>query len=454
MSHVWKPVFAACGVLICALLAGGCHGPAVRPEKAGFVSVAGTNFLDGAGRPLLLHGVNVVEKSKASGYMGDLTPSDFAAIRNWGMNFVRLGVFWDGLEPEPGRIDEVYLDRVALMVSWARAAGLYVMLDMHQDLYSVRFSDGAPAWATLDEGKPHAQGPVWSDAYYVSEAVQSALDNFWANAPAPDGVGLQDHYARVWRRVAERFKDEPAVVGFDLMNEPFPGRDAGRVQIAIMARLAELLSVKEGGGAATVAQLAGMQGTAEGRRQITAWLADTNLYQGMLEAGVPIMAQFDRERLQPFYARVHRAIREVNRRQIIFLEPAMSANLGIPSSLVPLVDGQGYRDPQQAYAPHGYDIVVDTAAIDLTCNARVALIFRRHGEFARRHRLPMLVGEWGAYYMDPRAADSARFVVGVFDALGCGDAYWAYRRELAASPLLGAMRRASGAIRPGPWASR
>ena len=38
----------------------------------------------------------------------------------------------------------------------------------------------------------------------------------------------------------------------------------------------------------------------------------------------------------------------------------MSANLGVPTALVPLADEQGRRDPQQAYAPHGYDIVVDT----------------------------------------------------------------------------------------------
>jgi len=53
----------------------------------------------------------------------------------------------------------------------------------------------------------------------------------------------------------------------------------------------------------------------------------------------------------------------------------------------------------------------------------------------------MLVGEWGAYYEDGRAADAARFVIRQFDALGCGDTYWDYSRALAASPLLPALRR-------------
>jgi endoglycosylceramidase len=98
---------------------------------------------------------------------------------------VRLGIIWDGLEPQPGRIDEDYLERIGKLVGYAKAEGLYVLLDMHQDLYSVKFSDGAPAWATLDEGKPHTAGAVWSDAYYASAAVQTALDHFWENAPGP-----------------------------------------------------------------------------------------------------------------------------------------------------------------------------------------------------------------------------------------------------------------------------
>ena len=52
---------------------------------------------------------------------------------------------------------------------------------MHQDLYSVLYADGAPKWATLTEGKPHKTGDIWSEAYMLSEAVQNAFDNFWAN---------------------------------------------------------------------------------------------------------------------------------------------------------------------------------------------------------------------------------------------------------------------------------
>lgn len=416
--------------------------PASSSGSRGFVTVSGTEFLDGDNKPLLLHGINVINKSKSDGYTKGIEQSDFRTIRSWSMNCIRLGILWDGLEPQPGKIDEEYLNRIARIVEWAKAEGLYVLLDMHQDLYSVKFSDGAPSWATMDEGKPYQPTPVWSDAYYSSEAVQSALDHFWANSPGPDGVGLQDHYARVWRRVAERFRDEPAVLGYDLMNEPFPGRDNARNRLAILIKLVELLPARLGEKTPSLAQLIVLASAPEGRTQIIEWLGDKELFAEMLTAGTPIMQSFERQRLQPMYTRVRRSIREVDHRHIIFLEPATTANIGIASALMPLVDQQGRRDPQQAYAPHGYDIVTDTPQSGAgSGNFRIELIFRRHGEKARELNMPLLIGEWGAYYENPLAVDEARFVVAQLDALNCSDTYWAYRRTFSGSPLLQAISR-------------
>jgi endoglycosylceramidase len=412
-----------------------------KPGELGWVTASGTQFLDASAKPLILHGLNVANKSPQEGYVGDLTPKDFAAIRSWGMNCIRLAIFWDGLEPQPGHFDRAYLDRIAQRVAWAKAQGLYVLLDMHQDLYSVKFSDGASAWATLDEGQPFTRTAVWSDAYYGSPAVQSALDHFWANSAAPDGEGLQDRYARAWQFVAQRFRDEPAVIGYDLMNEPFPGKDAPRVLQATFGKLGELLAIHFGPKAPTPEELFSMEATPQGRRQIAEWLKDMTLFTGMLEPATPIMQAFERDRLVPMYVRVHKAIRAVDSRHIVFLEPAMSANMGIPSALTPLADASGKRDPEQAYAPHGYDLVTDTDSIDLNSNERVALIFQRHAEYAQTLQMPMLVGEWGAFYENPSAAGAARFIARQFDLLGCGDLYWDYQRELGKSPILPALKR-------------
>ena len=61
--------------------------------------------------------------------------------------------------------------------------------------------DGAPGWATLDEGEPRC----FTGAREVNPAVSAAWANFFADAPGPGGVGIQTRYARMLAHVAERF---------------------------------------------------------------------------------------------------------------------------------------------------------------------------------------------------------------------------------------------------------
>ena len=64
-----------------------------------------------------------------------LCEDDLAQMAQLGFNSVRLPLSWSLLEPERGRFDRTYLDRVAQVVGWARAQGLYVIIDMHQNGY-------------------------------------------------------------------------------------------------------------------------------------------------------------------------------------------------------------------------------------------------------------------------------------------------------------------------------
>ncbi|TML33985.1 MAG: hypothetical protein E6G29_11300 [Actinobacteria bacterium] len=62
--------------------------------------------------------------------------SDFDQMRPLGYDAIRLNLSWSLLEPQPGKIDRQYVDRIAQIVGWARRAGIYVVLDMHQDAWS------------------------------------------------------------------------------------------------------------------------------------------------------------------------------------------------------------------------------------------------------------------------------------------------------------------------------
>lgn len=398
-------------------------------------------FFDAQGRQVILHGINLVNKDTASGYIGPEGPAEFADFRRWGFNCLRLGVIWDGLEPQPGVFDERYLRALDRQIAWASANDLLVFLDMHQDLYSVLFSDGAPAWATLTDGLPHeTPGGVWSDAYFTSPAVQTALDHFWRNDPAPDGRGLQEHYALAWQTLARRYAQEPTVIGFDLMNEPFPGSAAQQSQYLLFQRGAELLSGLGRGPAASAEDLMLQWLDPAGRCQILESLEDPDLFAQVVDVTTPIYTAFEQGPLAELYQRVGAAVRAVNPAAVLFLETSMGSNMGVYSGVRPFVHN-GARDPRQAYAPHGYDLVVDTPGNANSSPGRVELIFDRHAETARRWDLPMLVGEWGAYGDAAGTLPAARVVSRLFEKHLCGDTYWAYEPGFPQAPCFAAVCR-------------
>jgi endoglycosylceramidase len=168
---------------------------------------------------------------------------DFAQMRALGFDVVRLVLNWSQLEPTPGNYSTTYLARVSQVVSWAQQQGIYVILDMHQDQYSRYIlpantktapsgctpsggSDGAPSWAVQTDGK---QGCALYGIDELNPAESAAFANFWQNSPvaAPQGqspgTGLQDHYIGAIAALARRFQNDPAVLGYELMNEPQPG---------------------------------------------------------------------------------------------------------------------------------------------------------------------------------------------------------------------------------------
>lgn len=410
---------------------------------APYLRVQDDRFIDAEGRQVLLHGMNVISKSKQENYLSWHRLEDFAKMRAWGMNCIRLGILWDGIEPKPGEYDETYLDGVAERVAWAAEHELYVFLDMHQDLFSVLYSDGAPAWATLHEDKPHHRGAVWSDSYLTSPAVQVAFDNFWANAPAPDGVGIQDHYAAAWRHVAERFANNPAIIGYDIMNEPFEGTSVMAGQASLLqSEFGTMLAERLGDSVQSPEQIIEMWLQPDGRSVITKHLEDVTLYEAFVDAQTGPSQAFEKQHLQQMYQRVADAIRTVDAHHILLLETSYHCNTGVYSAIEPVTDRTGERDPLQAYVPHAYDIVVDTPDLANANTERVAFIFQRHSETAKRLGMPMIIGEWGALGgADERILPSARVLQRQFEELLCGDTYWDYGAAIEKKAYFQALKR-------------
>lgn len=209
--------------------AGDAPAAAVGPAVTGPLDHVGRWLTDDEGRVVQLHGLNFVQKWPADDPM---TPAeagfgadDAAFLREQGFNVVRLGVVFGAVMPAPGVVDDQYVESIGDTVDQLAAEGIFVLLDFHQDGYGpFVHGNGFPAWATLTDGLPNPN--VGFPAYYVQNpALQRAFDNFWENEPGPDGVPLQEHYATAMQRVAAEVGDEPYVLGYDTMNEPWPGTE-------------------------------------------------------------------------------------------------------------------------------------------------------------------------------------------------------------------------------------
>ena len=161
-------------------------------------------------------------------------------MQKLGFNIVRLGIEWQGLEPGSGgpnqpnictpgtpgnphefnkAVADAYLKHVAATVDLLGRYGIYTLLDMHQDVYNTLFrGEGAPNWAVCTNNVPIVpMGGRWSNNY-SNPQLDTAVGHFWAN----DVVGdLQGQFDLVWKTVADYFKDDPWVVGYDPYNEPF-----------------------------------------------------------------------------------------------------------------------------------------------------------------------------------------------------------------------------------------
>lgn len=174
--------------------------------------------------PAVYSGSRCPPNSRLSRYPA-LCHADLSEMSAFGFNSVRLPLSWSLLEPERGRISQMYVDRIAQVVDWARGQGMYVIIDMHQNAYS-RFIgpgpgvdlsqlSGAPKWATITDGFP---SHVIGGQRELNTTVFEAATNFWYNRD-----GIQDEYIGAVASLAKRFKDDSTVAGFSVFNEPWPG---------------------------------------------------------------------------------------------------------------------------------------------------------------------------------------------------------------------------------------
>ncbi|MFF4845391.1 cellulase family glycosylhydrolase [Streptomyces collinus] len=285
---------------------------------------------DRQGRVLTLRGWNIEDKThRGEQALTAITERHLRDLRAQGFDFARLLVFWDDLEPRPGHYSEGYLRKIGRILDWADRYGVKVVIDAHQDVFGPAFGHrGIPAWATRTDQLPFTAHPDDWFAEYFEPAVQRAFTHLYED---PD---LRSAQTRMWRTLAARFAHHPAVLGYDLINEPMgearPGED-----LATAAR------------------------------------------------------RIERDQLTPMYNRLAHAVRSADRDAWVFVEPTPIVGEGVPTGLGRV------EDPRVVYAPHFYDSAMEAGSDYDPGAGWIEAYERAVTAYPERYRVPVVVGEWG-----------------------------------------------------------
>ncbi len=394
------------------------------------------DFVDESGRVRIFNGMNIDDKLIGDTFRYDLDEAFFEKYEANGFDLIRLAVQWANLEPKPVEYSESYLMSLDRIFEQAEKHGVYILLDMHQDLYSgfhgVGGGDGAPDWACLTDGfQPKPYRFVWAEAYVFGRWVHRCFDHFWNNYPV-EGKGLQDRYADLWRMLAKRYGNSPALFGFDLLNEPAPGSAAKKMGMALVkSGFRQFLTSKKIKRTAIVSALL---------RKDPKRLLDNipgAIIRDIVKAVDPLEAAFDEKYYGPFLNKTAAAIREVTPNGILMIEQPFLCNGGVKLSVEPITVN-GKREPLQCCGPHAYDMTVDTPLYKYANADRVKAFFNEMRGSQLRLGVPAVVGEWGGCSdnKDTSWFPHANELLDYFDGNRWGQLYWDYHGDDMDAPLM------------------
>lgn len=411
------------------------------------ITVKGTKLVDESGRERIFNGVNLVFKGAYDEKTGKMDYFDvnwdedmFRSLSEMGINLIRLGLVWKAIEPQPGIYNEEYLDFMEKYFDLCGKYGIYVYLDMHQDCYH-----GMPDWATVtDSYKRRKPKVIWAEGYFIDKAVHRAFDNFWSNTPVC-GKGLQDYFADMWKHVAKRFKDKDNLFGFDILNEPFPGTNGGKVfRKIISSGIKTILSDNVDKPKAIKKIIKGDTAT-----EALAVIDDREIFRSITSGGDLLIKNFDIEKYYPFLKKIASAIREITDKGIIIMESSYYSNISIPCSTPRLKYDDGTVEENLVFAPHGYDLTVDTPLTNTAGNKRVDTIFDEHAKTQERLGVPVIVGEWGGMVPGSDEYPHLEYLLEKFDNNHWSQTYWCFWKELLDEKIMKIIARPYPVAVPG-----
>jgi endoglucanase len=152
-----------------------------------FIHVSGTKIVDASNNAILLRGVAfgnwVWNDGIQTNHHGAI---DYERVKNMGMNAIRFYLNYKIFENDanPYQYNQAGWDYLNQNIAWAKANGIYLILNMH-----------------VPQGGYQSQG---------------GGDALWTN------VENQNRLVALWKAIAGKYKDEKQIAGFGLVNEIVP----------------------------------------------------------------------------------------------------------------------------------------------------------------------------------------------------------------------------------------
>ena len=203
-----------------------CKASSIKEQsnKNLFLGIKNQHVITPDGKPFLIQGINLGNWLNPEGYMflfkdvssyrlidqafremvgpdftdqfwkafkdNYITREDIAYIKQTGMNSIRLPFHYKSFTEEDYmglKSNQDGFARIDSVIKWCKEEGLYVILDMHD-------APGGQTGDNIDD----SYGYPW-----LFESEES-----------------QQLFCEIWEKIANRYKDEPAILGYDLLNEP------------------------------------------------------------------------------------------------------------------------------------------------------------------------------------------------------------------------------------------
>lgn len=390
----------------------------------------GLAIRDEYGRQCIFKGVNICIKKDHFNYfvyrMEKQFDKMFAEYVENGINIIRLGFNWSALEPEKNCFDERAFGFLKKFVSTAQDNNIYVLLDVHQDLYcsKFRFGDGAPSWVTKDY--PHKKPvAIWAEGYFYFKDVQRAFNDFWRNKN-----NVQTDFSEFWDKIVLEFKGFDNVIGYDFLNEPMITDYSNKIFCRIASN-----GLKEG----TNEEFCAENYFKNGRERrgfirmffafmyrvkkhggLKKFLNKLDSYEAFGNAvnGLEKYTEgFNREYYQPF---VDSMANKIDDDKLAFFEHNYYSNLGIPFEIQ-------IKD-NYIYSPHAYDLFIDSPLYnDYSSNSRIKYIIDSIRKNQLKMNVPVVMGEWGgSAHNGHKWVEHIDYIYSQFEKYQWSSIYWNY----------------------------